>query len=117
QAYFSLMQVALAMVGNSSSGLIEAPSFRLPVVNVGNRQEGRCRASNVIDVGYDRATILEGIRRAVHPDFRIALRDLANPFGNGTAAETIVARLREVPLGDALLRKRFQERQGDTAGQ
>src|SRR5262249_48321416 len=103
QAYFSLMRVAAAMVGNSSSGLIEAPSFRLPVVNIGNRQQGVCRAANVIDVGYGRAAIADGIRRAIHPDFRAGLSNLVNPFGDGTAAERIVTRLKEVPLGDTLL--------------
>jgi UDP-hydrolysing UDP-N-acetyl-D-glucosamine 2-epimerase len=115
QAYFSLMNVAAAMVGNSSSGLIEAPSFRLPVVNIGNRQQGRCRAANVIDVGYERAAIAQGIRRALQPDFRASLRDLVNPFGAGTAADTIVTRLKETALEDRLIRKRFWEtgKQGD----
>jgi UDP-hydrolysing UDP-N-acetyl-D-glucosamine 2-epimerase len=109
QAYFSLMTVAAAMVGNSSSGLIEAPSFRLPVVNVGNRQQGRCRAANVIDVDYDRAAVVQGIRKALQPDFRARLQQLVSPFGTGTAAETIVKRLKEVSLDDALIRKRFCE--------
>lgn len=111
QAYFSVMAVAAAMVGNSSSGLIEAPSFRLPVVNIGNRQQGRCRAANVIDVGYERAEIARGIRRATAPAFRAGLRHLINPFGDGTAAATIVRRLKGVALDDKLIRKRFVEYQ------
>jgi UDP-N-acetylglucosamine 2-epimerase (non-hydrolysing)/GDP/UDP-N,N'-diacetylbacillosamine 2-epimerase (hydrolysing) len=109
QAYFSLMNVAAAMIGNSSSGLIEAPSFRLPVVNIGTRQQGRCRAANVIDVGYESREILQGIRRALTAGFRAELRHLVNPFGNGNAAEIIVHRLKEVPLDDRLLRKQFYE--------
>jgi UDP-hydrolysing UDP-N-acetyl-D-glucosamine 2-epimerase len=109
QAYFSLMTVAAAMVGNSSSGIIEAPTFKLPVVNVGTRQEGRCRAANVIDVGYSRQEILAGIRQALHPAFRQGLKHLVNPFGSGHAAEVIVERLRTVPLDDRLLRKRFHD--------
>lgn len=107
QGYFSLMAQAGAMVGNSSSGLIEAPSFQLPVVNIGNRQRGRSRAANVIDVGYSRDEILAGIRRALEPMFRSGLRDLVNPFGNGQAAEIIVDTLRRVPIDDRLICKRF----------
>jgi len=60
QGYFNLMSKAAAMVGNSSSGIIEAPSFQLPVVNIGTRQEGRVKAANVIDVGYSREEVLGG---------------------------------------------------------
>ena len=107
RAYFSLMRIAAAMVGNSSSGLIEAPSFRLPVVNVGTRAGRRCRAANVIDCACDRDAIAAAVRRAVSPTFRDSLADLVNPFGTGRAAEVIVERLRSVELGDRLLRKGF----------
>ncbi len=107
QAYFSLMQEAAAMVGNSSSGIIEAASFRLPVVNIGNRQRGRVRPANVIDVGYRREEIVAGIRRALSPEFRSSLRRLRNPYGDGHAAERIVEVLRTVPLDERLLTKKF----------
>jgi UDP-N-acetylglucosamine 2-epimerase (non-hydrolysing)/GDP/UDP-N,N'-diacetylbacillosamine 2-epimerase (hydrolysing) len=107
QGYFSLMALAAAMVGNSSSGLLEAPSFRLPVVNIGDRQAGRVRAANVLDVGYSRAEILAGIRRAVEPGFRAGLAGLVNPYGDGHAAGRIVERLKSVALDDRLLVKRF----------
>lgn len=109
QRYFSLLRHAAAMVGNSSSGLIEAPSFELPVVNVGRRQEGRTRAANVIDVGHDRAAILAGLRQALDPRFRQRLAGLVNPYGDGRAAEAIVARLRSVALDERLLQKRFYD--------
>lgn len=107
--YISAMQIAAAMVGNSSSGIIEAASFKLPVVNIGTRQEGRTRAKNVIDVGYSRAEIVAGIRKALSPEFRASLADLKNPYGDGHAAERIVQRLKEVELDDRLLLKRFHE--------
>jgi len=109
QGYFSMMKQAAAMVGNSSSGIIEAASFQLPVVNIGNRQRGRLRAQNVIDVGDNRADISEGIRRALDPEFRSGLANLVNPYGDGIAAERIVARIKSVEFGDQLLTKRFQE--------
>lgn len=108
--YFSMMALAAAMVGNSSSGIIEAASFKLPVVNIGTRQGGRVRGKNVIDTGGARAEVLAAIRRAVEPAFRAALVDLKNPYSTGEpAAEKVVRRLREIPLDDRLLRKRFQD--------
>lgn len=107
QYYFGVMQFVAAMVGNSSSGIIEAPSFKLPVVNIGTRQTGRARAANVIDVGYARDEIVAAVQRAIAPGFRAALRDLANPYGDGHAAKRIVARLKAVALDDRLIRKVF----------
>jgi UDP-hydrolysing UDP-N-acetyl-D-glucosamine 2-epimerase len=109
EAYASLMSRAAAMVGNSSSGLIEAPAFELPVVNIGSRQEGRQRARNVIDCGYDVANIVRAIRKALQPSFRRSLRGLTNPYGDGHAAERIVSRLESVALDERLLRKRFHD--------
>jgi UDP-hydrolysing UDP-N-acetyl-D-glucosamine 2-epimerase len=105
--YGSLLREADVMVGNSSSGLIEAPSFGLPVVNVGIRQEGRLRAANVIDVGYGREEIAAGIRRALEPRFRESLRGLVNPYGDGRAAPRLAKVLCEVELGPRLVQKRF----------
>lgn len=107
QGYFSLLKHAAAMVGNSSSGLVEAPSFGLPVVNIGDRQTGRTRAANVIDVGHAWADIVEAIRKATDEGFRKRLRGMSNPFGDGCASERIVSVLRDVTLDRRLLVKRF----------
>ena len=109
QGYLSLLRHAAAMVGNSSSGIIEAASFELPVVNVGTRQEGRLRPRNVIDVGYGRDEIAAGLVKALSPGFRESLRGLENPYGDGEAAERIVETLRTVELGPRLIVKRFQD--------
>jgi UDP-hydrolysing UDP-N-acetyl-D-glucosamine 2-epimerase len=109
QAYLSVMSLALAMVGNSSSGIVEAASFHLPVVNIGTRQEGRIRARNVIDVGYGHEEVYKGIQKAIDPQFRASLTGLANPYGNGEASSIILQRLKSVPLGDALVRKKFHD--------
>lgn len=114
-AYFGLMSAAAAMVGNSSSGLIEAPSFRLPVVDIGNRQRGRIRATNVIGCRPERGEIVEAIRQATSAEFRASLADLVNPYGDGRAAERIVRTLKETALDERLLLKRFYEvRSGDS---
>jgi UDP-hydrolysing UDP-N-acetyl-D-glucosamine 2-epimerase len=104
--FYSLLALADLMVGNSSSGIWEAPSFRLPVVSIGERQEGRQRAGNVIDAPAP-GDIAPAIARALDPDFRRTLADLRNPYGDGRAAERIVAVLKETPLGLPLLKKRF----------
>ena len=107
--YASLLREADVMVGNSSSGLIEGPTFALPVVNIGDRQRGRLRAANVLDVGHGRDEILAGIRRALDPPFRRSLQGLVNPYGDGHAAPRIARVLREVELGPRLLVKRFAD--------
>ncbi len=105
--YFSLLSRAAAVVGNSSSGIIEAPSFRVPVVNVGDRQRGRMRTANVIDVPANASQIAAAIERATSAAFGAGLTGLTNPYGDGHAAARIVATLAETPLGRTLLRKRF----------
>lgn len=106
--YFSLMRHARAMVGNSSSGLIEAASFRLPVVNVGERQDGRLAPANVIHVPCAKDAILAGIRRATSTAFRDSIARLVSPYGDGRAAERIMAALRATDFADPrLIRKDF----------
>ncbi len=107
QGYFSAMALATAMVGNSSSGIVEAAMFRLPVVNIGTRQSGRVRSANIIDVGYDRDEISQGIQRAIASGFLEELGQLASPYGDGHAADRIVKVLKQVDLDDRLLIKSF----------
>ena len=109
QGYFSTMALATAMVGNSSSGIIEAASFSLPAVNVGNRQRGRTSGKNVIDVGCTHAEILAGVKKATSPEFRGSFGDLVNPYGRENAVERIVDRLKTVKLNGKLLEKHFYE--------
>jgi UDP-hydrolysing UDP-N-acetyl-D-glucosamine 2-epimerase len=107
QAYFSMMALATAMVGNSSSGIIEAASFKLPVVNIGTRQRGRTRGENVIDVGYSRGDIGEGIKRATDSGFRDVLNNLVNPYSCGNAAEKVVSVIENIDIDQTLCVKQF----------
>lgn len=107
--YLAMLREASALVGNSSSGLIEAPSFMLPTVNIGDRQQGRTRASNVIDVDTTVDEILRGIRTALDPRFRQTLVGLVNPYGDGHAAERIVRILEGTELSDKLVAKKFYD--------
>ena len=105
--YLSLLKYADIMLGNSSSGIIEAPSFRLPVVNIGDRQKGRLRAENIIDVlECKKDKIVNAIRRAVSKEFRDSLRNLKNPYGSGDASKRIVDVLRKIPL-TKVVKKQF----------
>ncbi len=107
--YYSLLANAAAMVGNSSSGIIEAASFALPVVNIGERQRGRLCGSNVIHVAPDTHLICLAIERALSKEFRDQLRGMSNPYGNGRASERIIERLCDVPLDEELISKRFHD--------
>jgi UDP-N-acetylglucosamine 2-epimerase (non-hydrolysing)/GDP/UDP-N,N'-diacetylbacillosamine 2-epimerase (hydrolysing) len=104
-AYWSLLGHADALIGNSSSGIMEAASFALPVVNVGIRQQGRERARNVIDTLADPVAIRSALERALNPPFRSSLAGMVNPYGDGTAAENIAHVLATVPLGELLVKQ------------
>jgi UDP-N-acetylglucosamine 2-epimerase (non-hydrolysing)/GDP/UDP-N,N'-diacetylbacillosamine 2-epimerase (hydrolysing) len=103
--YWSLLGQVDAMVGNSSSGIMEAASFALPVVNVGMRQQGRERAHNIIDAPPETEAILRAMKKALSPEFRNSLRGMENPYGNGTAATTITRVLTTVPLDGLLIKQ------------
>jgi GDP/UDP-N,N'-diacetylbacillosamine 2-epimerase (hydrolysing) len=108
EEYLGLMRLASVMVGNSSSGIIEAPSFGLPVVNIGTRQKGRQRAGNVIDVDYDRKKIVEAVKKALYNrEFREKVKHCRNPYGDGKAGKRIAEVLNEIELGKKLLEKRM----------
>lgn len=106
-AYFSMMRRSAAMVGNSSSGIVEAASFELPVVNLGSRQRGRIHGRNVIHANVEADEIVRAITSALSPDFRQGLVDLTNPYGDGKAAGRIVSVLNTVSLDRKLLMKSF----------
>ncbi len=104
--YLSCMQYVDGVIGNSSSGLIEAPSFRIGTVNIGDRQRGRLKAASVIDCLPERTAISGAIERLYVPEFQEILRSVCNPYGDGGASEQVVAILAEVSLED-ILKKRF----------
>ena len=106
--YLGLMRIASVMVGNSSSGIIEAPSLKLPVINIGIRQAGREKAENVIDVGHDKDEIVNSIKKTLcDDDFKEKVRKCKNPYGDGKSSERIVKILREIEITPRLLRKQI----------
>ncbi len=108
--YLSLLKYADVMVGNSSSGLIEAPFFKLPVVNIGDRQRGRVRGHNIIDVvKCEKESIENAIKQALSPEFKNALKGLENPYGEKNVSMRIVEKLKTIHLDETLIKKRFYE--------
>jgi len=106
--YLSLMKVASVMVGNSSSGIIEAPSLGLPVVNIGIRQEGRERGKNVIEVEHNKQEIVNGIEKSLtDKGFLAEVKKCESPYGDGKTAPRIVEILSKVEITPQLLRKKI----------
>ena len=106
--YWSLLRQADLMIGNSSSGIMETPSFALPTVNVGMRQQGRERARNILDAAPKKSDILAKIATARSGRFRCSLEGIENPYGDGYASDTIVKVLTSVALGEQLLVKKMR---------
>ena len=105
--FLSLMNVANLMIGNSSAGIREAPSFKLPVVNIGSRQNGRFREANVIDVDHSVNEIKNAIDRALSQSFAQSISEIKNPYGDGGSASRIVDILEKIDLNEDLINKRI----------
>ncbi len=103
--YLGLMRRAEAIVGNSSSGVLEAPTFGLPCVNIGDRLKGRPQANNVINVAYREDDIVQAIHEAISPGFKQIAASAPNPYGDGHSAQRILRILKDIPIDDALLQK------------
>jgi UDP-hydrolysing UDP-N-acetyl-D-glucosamine 2-epimerase len=104
--YWSLLRCVDLLIGNSSSGIMEAASFALPAVNIGIRQRGRERGLNVLDAEATQPSILEQICVARSREFRCSLAGMENQYGDGHAAQRIAAVIASVPLNEELLIKR-----------
>jgi UDP-N-acetylglucosamine 2-epimerase (non-hydrolysing)/GDP/UDP-N,N'-diacetylbacillosamine 2-epimerase (hydrolysing) len=104
--YWSLLRSASLFLGNSSSGIMETPSFALPTINIGIRQQGRERARNILDTPADAEAIIDAAAKARSDAFRHSLEGMINPYGEGTASEKITGVLAAVSLGASLLIKR-----------
>lgn len=106
--YLGLLKNTACIVGNSSSGLLEAPTFKIPAVNIGRRQNMRFRGINVIDVPFEEEKIVEAIEKAMSQEFRDYLqRECVNPYGDGHSSERIVDLLANTPIDNKLLVKKL----------
>ncbi|MBE6498178.1 MAG: UDP-N-acetylglucosamine 2-epimerase (hydrolyzing) [Methanobrevibacter sp.] len=107
--FIGLLGLASALIGNSSSGIIESSSFKLPVINIGTRQAGREKAENVIDVDYDSNEILNAMNYIKSEDYQNKLNNCINPYGDGKSGENICKILNKLDINDDLLNKKFFE--------
>ena len=109
--YLSALQYVDAVVGNSSSGLAEAPSFRIGTINIGDRQKGRIKASSVIDCEANKNSIVKAFAKLYSKEFQETLKTTINPYGDGCASKKIVEILKNVNLKN-ILKKSFYDLRG-----
>lgn len=109
--YLSALQYVDAVVGNSSSGLAEAPSFKIGTINIGDRQKGRIKASSVIDCEPNKDSILKSFEKLYSKEFQETLKTTLNPYGDGYASKRIVEILKNVDLKN-ILKKSFYDLRG-----
>jgi GDP/UDP-N,N'-diacetylbacillosamine 2-epimerase (hydrolysing) len=106
--YLSCIGQVDGVVGNSSSGLAEVPSFRKGTINIGDRQRGRLQAASVINCDPTRPSIAAALKRLYSADFQVSLSRVRNPYGEGGASENIVATVKSVAFDD-VIKKRFHD--------
>ncbi len=106
--YLSALQYMDAVVGNSSSGIVEAPSFKLATINIGNRQKGRVKANSTIDVSVNKADLTSALAEVYTPEFMASLKHIVNPYGRGNSSEKVVQTLKTVELS-SLKTKQFYD--------
>ena len=104
--YLSAIQFIDAVVGNSSSGLLEAPSFKIGTINIGNRQKGRIKAESVIDCSANKIDIKKAFERLYSKEFQDSLLNVQNPYGDGCASTRIIDEIKKVNLSN-ILKKSF----------
>jgi GDP/UDP-N,N'-diacetylbacillosamine 2-epimerase (hydrolysing) len=106
--YLSCLKYINLVVGNSSSGLLEVPSFEIPTVNIGDRQRGRLKADSIIDCEPEKSQITDAIKRAVSSEFKEVCKHAKNPYGNGGASELIIREIEDTELG-GIIKKEFYD--------
>ncbi len=106
--YLSALQFMDAVVGNSSSGLLEAPSFKIGTINIGERQKGRLKAQSIIDCSPTKESILKALDKLSSNQFKEQLQTAINPYGDGTASQTIVNLLKNIEL-TSIIKKTFYD--------
>ena len=107
--YFNLMHHAKLMLGNSSSGIVEAASFKLPVVNIGSRQSGKFKPKNVIDTGYHYKEIHNGIKKALSKSFKKSINKLNNPYESKISTTEIAKMILGIKKNEKLIKKKFKD--------
>jgi GDP/UDP-N,N'-diacetylbacillosamine 2-epimerase (hydrolysing) len=106
--FLNLLRISSAIVGNSSSGIIEAPSFGVPAINIGSRQHNRQKGENVIECGYDKIKISAAIHDALNDEeFKCRVKKAKNPYGDGKSGDRIIDILEKTEITSDLVQKRM----------
>lgn len=109
--YLSALKFCDAVIGNSSSGIVEAPAMKKATVNLGDRQKGRLRATSIIDCGVEENEIVEAISKALSSDFEVIASNTESLYGNADTSRQIKDFLKRVPLEDSCIKKFYDLRQ------
>lgn len=108
--YISLLPYSCMMIGNSSSGILEGPASKIPTINIGNRQNGRIKATSVIDCEPQKESIALAMSKALTPEFQKLAKETVNPYGDGHTSEKILAVIRDFLHNNKLkIAKEFHE--------
>jgi GDP/UDP-N,N'-diacetylbacillosamine 2-epimerase (hydrolysing) len=105
--YLSMLHYVDFVIGNSSSGLLEVPYFKIPTINIGSRQDGRLRHESIIDADYEKESIKIAIEKALNPDYRSSLKNMIYCFGNGNSAQKMVTAIEKVAYRKDLMIKKL----------
>lgn len=107
--YLSAMKYAHLVIGNSSSGILEAPSFRVPTINIGDRQKGRIKCESIIDCNPNKKAILDAISKGLSSSFRDSIKTMESPYGNGTTSQQIIDIINKYLENGIDLKKKFYD--------
>jgi len=107
--YLSALKYSMVMIGNSSSGILEGPTFKIPTVNIGDRQKGRIKASSIISCSPTSRDIKIAVDKALSPEFQKLAQNVDNPYGNGNASKKIVDVIRQFTITEDVVKKSFYD--------
>ena len=110
EQYFNLMKKAQFMIGNSSSGIVEAASFKLPVVNIGSRQKGKLKPKNVIDTGYHHKEILRAMKKALSKGFKKSISKIKNPYTSKINSKDLAKMILKIKKNGNVIKKKFHDK-------
>ncbi len=107
--YLSAMKYCSLVIGNSSSGIVEAPTFKKPTINIGDRQKGRIQATSIINCRSQEDEILNGINKALNKEFLDEIQQIVNPYGDGNTTSKIIEVIRKELFKDINMKKKFYD--------
>ena len=107
KVFVSLLKYSSVMVGNSSAGIVEASTFKLPVVNIGDRQKGKIQSKNIINCSYETNEIYRSIKKAISVKFSKKIKNIVNPYGDGKSSEKIFKEIKNFKKFQNILEKKF----------